>query len=165
MTHLSTKALAIAAAAVLGTATVAGAARAETVADLAARESRLGTFARLARSAGLEDILRSRGPYTVFAPTDAAFGRLPPAELQALERPENRERLRAMLGFHVAPVLHMMVPGEDGALTLPTLGGGRMTLARGDNQAFRVNGSARTVAVNIRADNGMLNLIDAVQVP
>src|SRR5690242_17444133 len=60
-------------------------------------------FVHAVKAAGLADTLESPGPYTVFAPTDAAFGRLPPGTLDRLVRPENREGLVRLLSYHIVP--------------------------------------------------------------
>jgi uncharacterized surface protein with fasciclin (FAS1) repeats len=74
-----------------------------TLAGALAAEPSLTTFARLVRAAGLEDMLRQDGPFTILAPNDAAFRVMPKSDLEGLLEPENRDRLVQMLTYHIVP--------------------------------------------------------------
>ena len=139
-------------------------AQTQTVSDTIRAMPGLSTFADLIRSSGLDSQLSSASSVTVFAPTNEAFDRVPYAQLIALQRPENAERLRAVLLNHVSPVQHTFIAGGDGRITLPTRQGGQLVLTRREDHSFRVNG-APVVVTNLRASNGMVHLIDTVQMP
>jgi uncharacterized surface protein with fasciclin (FAS1) repeats len=71
--------------------------------SVAKQKSQFNTFTKVIEAAGLTETLSAQGPVTIFAPTDEAFAKLPPAELEALLRPENREKLVKILSYHVVP--------------------------------------------------------------
>lgn len=108
------------------------------------------------------DTLRGEGPFTVFAPTDAAFAALPAGTLDSLLEPENRDQLVAILTYHVIPGRYpaARVAGLDQATTVQ---GGRVDIAAsGDSVTV---GGARVVAADVVASNGVIHVIDKVLVP
>lgn len=124
-----------------------------------------GTFRTLAaalEAAGLVSTLESEGPFTVFAPTDEAFAKLPPETLNSLLKPENREQLRSVLLYHV-------VPGRvfsDAALKAgkaTTAQGSAITIATKDGKAMVNN--AGLVKTDVNASNGVIHVIDTVILP
>jgi uncharacterized surface protein with fasciclin (FAS1) repeats len=116
---------------------------------------RLKIFVDLVRAAGLTDLLRSEGPYTVFAPTDRAFDRMPPRELDALMA--DSTRLAEVLGHHVVEG-RVKAPQPETPRTATPMNGGELRLtSRVD--AYHVN-EARLVQTNIRASNGVIHAID-----
>jgi uncharacterized surface protein with fasciclin (FAS1) repeats len=131
--------------------------------DIVATAAEAGPFTTLLKAAevaGLADVLKSAGPYTVFAPTDAAFAALPAGALQGLlAKPEE---LRSVLLYHV-------VAGEVpasvamGLSEAPTMNGAKLTLHVADGQ-LHVDGATVTQA-DIRASNGVIHVIDAVVLP
>ncbi|MCA8948353.1 MAG: fasciclin domain-containing protein [Planctomycetes bacterium] len=121
-----------------------------------------GTLLRAAEAAGLVDTLRGDGPLTVFAPTDAAFEKLGKHAVTALLQADNRDRLRAILTYHI-------VPGEFGAddvlgrFALPTANGQRVPVEmNGDGAAI---GGAGLVKTDVRCSNGIIHVLDAVMMP
>lgn len=122
-----------------------------------------GSFTTLATAlteADLVSALKGDGPFTVFAPTDEAFAKLPKATLQSLLRPENRERLVEILTYHVVPgeldAKHVL-----GAKTLTTLNGQRVDI---DAEHITIDG-AKITATDIECSNGVIHVIDTVIVP
>jgi uncharacterized surface protein with fasciclin (FAS1) repeats len=135
----------------------------EPLVDIVATAQAAGQFNTLlaaVEAAGLTSTLRSNGPFTVFAPTDAAFAAVPSATLNALLA--DPAALAAVLGYHV-------VPGSVDAsqvVTLtsaPTVNGKRLPITV-TNGVVRVDG-VRVVATDVRASNGIIHVIDAVLVP
>lgn len=111
------------------------------------------------KAAGLVETLKGDGPFTVFAPSDEAFARIPAAELEALMA--DREKLRAVLTYHVVAgkVTSKEVTGLDGATTVQ---GQVVSIDAGDG--VRVDG-ARVVQADIEASNGIIHVIDRVIMP
>lgn len=120
------------------------------------------TLAAALGAAGLIDTLKGSGPFTVFAPTDAAFAALPAGTVDNLLRPENRDRLVAILTYHV-------VPGSLPAARVATLD--QTATVNGDTIAIRASGDgvtvngARVVQADVAASNGVIHVIDAVLMP
>ena len=134
-----------------------GAAREPDLVDQAAGMANLSIFRQAVDSAGLEGAIRGPGPMTVFAPTDAAFEKLPEGALVDLLREENRSQLRAILLNHVAPGRLLLAKRE-----VQTLHGAPVSLdAVGP---YRVGG-ATVVQHDLQASNGVLHVIDSVLVP
>lgn len=134
-------------------------------ADIVATAKAAGQFNTLlaaVKAAGLEDTLKGPGPFTVFAPNDDAFAKLPAGTVDTLLKPENKEKLRAVLTYHV-------VSGKVGSTdasklsTAKTVNGKELKLASG-GQGLTVNG-AHVVKADIAASNGVIHVIDAVVIP
>lgn len=132
------------------------------VVDTAVAAGQFNTLAAALKAAGLVDTLKGDGPFTVFAPTDAAFAALPAGTVENLLRPENRDQLVAVLTYHVVPGEYPVarVAGMDAA---DTVNGQRLEIGtRGD--AVTVGG-ARVVQVDVEASNGVIHVIDKVLIP
>jgi uncharacterized surface protein with fasciclin (FAS1) repeats len=137
---------------------MASAAQAADIVDTAVAAGNFNTLATALKAAGLVETLKGSGPFTVFAPTDAAFAKVPPEQLQALLN--DKEKLIAVLTYHVVPGAVMskdvqagMVKTVQGSsLTVSTMGG------------VKVN-NANVTAVDIVADNGVIHVIDTVVLP
>lgn len=133
-----------------------------TLLDAARQDGRFGTFLAAAEAAGLSDALESDGPFTIFAPTDAAFAALPDGRLEELMNEENRVELTEVVSYHVVPE---EVPGdelEDGA-ELGTVNGATLPVSVEDGAT--ILGNATVAAPGIVAGNGILHAVDAVIVP
>ena len=111
-------------------------------------------------AAGLVETLQGEGPFTVFAPTDAAFAALPEGLLEKLLLPENIAALTAILTYHVVPGMVMSTDVTAGDVA--TVEGS--TIAITTDMGVMVNG-ANVVAVDVAASNGVIHVIDAVIVP
>ena len=136
-------------------------ARADIV-DTAVQAGQFKTLAAALQAAGLVDTLKGPGPFTVFAPTDAAFAALPPGTLDSLLKPENHARLVAILTYHVVPgrVTAAQVAGMDSATTVE----GDALAIRASGGAVTVN-DARVVNADVAASNGVIHVIDKVLLP
>lgn len=118
------------------------------------------TLAQAVQAAGLTDALTGNGPFTVFAPTNEAFNKLPPGTLDTLLKPENRDLLTDVLKYHVVPG---RVPSDDLKTGgLDTLNGG--VAVRKTPDRVIVN-NANVVAPNVPASNGIVHGIDRVLIP
>jgi uncharacterized surface protein with fasciclin (FAS1) repeats len=124
-----------------------------------------GSFTTLAKALAAADLvatLKAPGPFTVFAPTDDAFAKLPAGTLDDLLKPENKAKLRRVLTYHV-------VPGKVMAADVVKVSSARAV--SGDTLSIAVNGGtvmvdqARVVKTDIGASNGVIHVIDAVMLP
>ena len=120
------------------------------------------TLVAAVKAAGLVDTLSGAGPFTVFAPTNAAFGKLPAGTVDMLVKPENKETLTRILTYHVVAgrVDSSQVAGLDSATTV----NGADVAISVDGGSVRVN-SSNVTAVDIEASNGLIHVIDAVLLP
>jgi uncharacterized surface protein with fasciclin (FAS1) repeats len=132
---------------------------AKDIVDTAVSAGQFNTLATALEAAGLVDTLKGPGPYTVFAPTDAAFAKLPKADLDALLA--DKTKLTAVLTYHVVPGKVMAADVKAGAVQ--TVEGHSLTIAV-DNAKVMVDG-ANVTATDIVADNGVIHVIDSVVVP
>ncbi len=134
----------------------------ESLIEVARNAGSFGTLLAAVDAAGLTHDLMGEGPFTVFAPTDDAFGALPDGTVASLLEPENRDKLREILTYHVASGrLYGADLFEDGEVR--TLSG-RTVNVRVANGSLRAN-DARVVAADIDAANGVVHVIDAVLIP
>lgn len=134
-------------------------------ANIPATADKAGTFKTLlaaVKAAGLVDVLSGDGPFTVFAPTDEAFAKLPKGTVESLLKPENKDKLVAILKYHV---VSGRVFSDDAvkAEKAETLQGQDVRIAVKDGKAM-VNES-RLVATDIDASNGVIHVVDAVLLP
>jgi uncharacterized surface protein with fasciclin (FAS1) repeats len=133
--------------------------------DIVTVASNAGTFNTLVaavKAAGLADILQNDGPFTVFAPTDAAFAKLPRGAIEALLA--DNDKLKAVLTYHVVPGSLMASDiVKMGAGEIETVHGAPVQVTLRDGKVF-VDG-AKVVSTNIIASNGIIHVIDAVIVP
>lgn len=148
-----------------GTSATAGhhkSGRSADIVDVAASAGQFGTLAAALEAAGLDDTLRGAGPFTVFAPTDEAFAKLPAGTVEHLLKPENRDQLVAILTYHVVPG---RVYGSDVAKlsSAKTANGADLTIRTGDH-GIAVDG-ANVIKTDIPASNGVIHVIDAVITP
>jgi uncharacterized surface protein with fasciclin (FAS1) repeats len=127
-----------------------------------------GSFKTLAAALGAADLvgtLKGDGPFTVFAPTDDAFAKLPAGTVEELLKPENKDKLRDILLLHV-------VPGKVAAADVvklkeaTTAGGGKLSIDTADGvKVGTAAGSATVVKTDIPAKNGLIHVIDSVLLP
>ena len=123
------------------------------------------TLVKLIKAAGLVEALQQPGPYTVFAPTDAAFAKLPKATLEALTKPENKEQLKAILLYHVVKgkVTAEAVMTMKSPTSVTTLNRAKILITHTKN-SVNVN-RARVTTPDVMATNGVIHVIDAVLMP
>ncbi|UCD74955.1 MAG: fasciclin domain-containing protein [Phycisphaerales bacterium] len=134
----------------------------DSIVTVASKAGSFGTLLAAATAADLADVLNSEGPFTVFAPTDEAFAKLPEGTVENLLKPENREHLKAVLTYHVVPG---RVYSSDAlkAGSAKTVQGKSVHISARGGRAF-VN-DARLVALDIDANNGVIHVIDSVMLP
>ena len=142
--------------AALGSAVFA--AQAKDIVDTAVAAGDFKTLATALQAAGLVDTLKGPGPFTVFAPTDAAFAKIPKAVLDALLK--DKAKLTAVLTYHVVPGKVMAADVKAGPVK--TVQGGSLTVAT--MGGVTVN-QAKVTATDIVADNGVIHVIDSVVMP
>lgn len=134
-----------------------------TVVDVAASNPDFSTLVAAIKAAGLVDALNSKGPFTVFAPTNAAFAALPAGTVENLLKPENKAKLTAILTYHVIPAKIESPALAGKTLTSPaTLQGG--TLAIEGTKGVKIN-NATVTAADVKASNGVIHVIDKVLLP
>lgn len=150
--------------ALAGATMMVSGAQAANIVETASEAGTFGTLLAAAQAAGLADALATTDNITVFAPTDEAFAALPAGTVESLLLEENRDQLVAILTYHVLPreLRSTDLPGRTIAVrTLNTSDTLRVTKSHG---AVTVDG-ANVVAADIRADNGVIHVIDSVLMP
>jgi uncharacterized surface protein with fasciclin (FAS1) repeats len=130
--------------------------------DLAVGTDILSTLVAAVQAADLVEVLQGDGPFTVFAPTNEAFAKLPEGTVENLLKPENKDQLIAVLTYHVVPGKVMSGDLSDN-MNATTVQGTDVNI-RVNNYGVRVNG-ARVVQANIEATNGVVHIIDTVILP
>ena len=135
------------------------------IVDTAVGAGSFNTLAAALGAAGLVDTLKSAGPFTVFAPTDAAFAKLPPGTVETLLKPENKAKLADILTYHV-------VSGKVMASTVVTMNGKKVATVNGAEVTIKVDVSggvmvdgAKVVTTDIDCTNGVIHVIDSVILP
>ncbi len=131
--------------------------------DNAMNASNVTTLVAAVAAAGLVDTLKSAGPFTVFAPTNAAFEALPAGTVESLLLPENRAQLVDILTYHVVPGTYTMSDLTDGQ-TLTTVQGDVLTIGKVGNE-ITINGSAMVETADVISSNGVTFVIDGVLLP
>lgn len=122
------------------------------------------TLVAAVKAADLVDTLKGDGPYTVFAPTDEAFDKLPKGTLEELLKPENKDKLKAILTYHV-------VSGKVMAADVVKLDGKKVKTAEGNEVEIKVDGDtvmvgkAKVTKTDIETSNGVIHVIDTVLLP
>jgi uncharacterized surface protein with fasciclin (FAS1) repeats len=137
-----------------------------SVLDAAAAAGNCTIFLAAVKAADLTQTLAGPGPFTVFVPTDAAFAKLPAEELADLLKPENKARLRTLLGYHVIPAelqLHDEATGDVAFGSAAAMAGGDLHFSAIDGTTA-VDG-LRVTKRDIKATNGYIDLIDTVMLP
>ncbi len=141
-------------------------AQAANIVEIAASTGKFNTLLAAAKAAGLVDALSGGGPITVFAPTDAAFAKLPAGTVESLLKPENKGQLANILKYHVVKgaIFAKDVPRTPTHVrTLKSTGDKTIRAVR---RGGRVNiDNARVIQANIRADNGVIHVINRVLIP
>ena len=145
-----------------------------TVVDLAVGSPDFSTLVTAVQAAGLAETLSGKGPFTVFAPTNAAFAKLPAGTVDTLVQPANREQLTRVLTYHVVPgrinaaQLTQRIRRGGGTATLTTVQGGKLTARlRGSTVVLTdaKGGTSRVTKTNLNASNGVIHAIDTVVMP
>lgn len=132
------------------------------IVDTAISAGSFKTLVAAVQAAGLIDTLKGAGPFTVFAPTDDAFAKLPAGTVENLLKPENKDKLVAILTYHVVP----------GKVMAADVSGKNLMVKSVEGSEIKVNGmsgvmvdNAKVVQADIAADNGVIHVIDTVIMP
>ena len=132
-----------------------------TIVDVATSNGSFKTLVAALKAADLTSVLEGEGPYTVFAPTDKAFAALPKGTVETLLKPENKEKLKKVLTYHVLP----------GKVESATIKGGRIATVEGSSVNLAVRGknvtvnNAKVTTPDVEASNGVIHAIDRVILP
>ena len=153
--------LATAAAAALALGTVG--AQAADIVGTAVKNGNFTILVAALKAAGLVETLEGKGPFTVFAPTDDAFKKLPKHVLDELLKPENKDRLVKILTYHVVPGKVMSTDLTAPVTTPKTVEGSKLWIDV-DKSGVRVN-QAKVVTADIVTSNGVIHVIDSVLIP
>jgi uncharacterized surface protein with fasciclin (FAS1) repeats len=155
--------LATACALAIATPSLAQAAAKADIVDTAVAAGQFKTLAAALNAAGLVRTLKGPGPFTVFAPTDAAFAKLPAGTVETLLKPENKAQLVAVLTYHVVPG-SVMSSALAGKVTDAKTVEGRTVKVDATKGGVSVNG-AKVVTADVAATNGVIHVIDTVLLP
>ncbi len=137
-------------------------AQSKNIVELAVGADNLKTLVAAVKAGGLVETLQGDGPFTVFAPTDAAFAALPAGTLEMLLKPENKDKLVAILTYHV-------VAGK--VMSTDLSNGQKAKTVQGQNVTVSISGGtvkisgAKVVAADVKASNGVVHIIDKVILP
>lgn len=169
----SIKVLAVAIIATLGSLSLQAQAT-KTVVENAIGSKDHTTLVAAVKAAGLVETLSGKGPFTVFAPTNDAFAKLPKGTVETLLKPENKAMLQAVLTYHVVAgnldskaVVAAITTGK-GSVTLTTVQGGKLVASLSGKNVILTddNGNKSTItAVDIMSSNGVIHVIDTVVLP
>jgi uncharacterized surface protein with fasciclin (FAS1) repeats len=133
----------------------------KTIVDIAGKNKSFSALVSALKAADLVETLSGEGPYTVFAPTNAAFAKLPKGTLKKLFKPENKEQLKKILTYHVMA----------GANTTKTLKSGTFETVEGSKITVKIRGkkvtinNAKVIMTDVKASNGIIHVIDTVLMP
>jgi uncharacterized surface protein with fasciclin (FAS1) repeats len=134
----------------------------QDVVDTAVAAGQFKTLAAALSGAGLTNTLKGPGPFTVFAPTDAAFAKLPAGTVESLLKPENKDKLTAILTYHV--VSGRVMAADVGKLQEAKTVNGKMLTVSTKGGGVMIN-DAKVTATDIAASNGVIHVIDSVILP
>jgi uncharacterized surface protein with fasciclin (FAS1) repeats len=134
---------------------------AKTVVEIALGSPDHTTLVAAVKAAGLVETLSGPGPFTVFAPTNAAFDKLPAGTVESLLKPENKDKLIAILTYHVVPASVMATDVKTGEA--PTVNGKKLTI-KADGMGVTVN-NAKVTATDLVGSNGVIHVVDTVILP
>lgn len=131
------------------------------IVNVASETENLSTLVKALKAAGLVETLEGEGPFTVFAPTNEAFNKLPEGTLESLLMPENKEKLKQILTYHV--VAGKVASGDlVNGMTAETVEGSEIRITMGDHVMIN---DATVVTADVEASNGVVHIIDTVIMP
>lgn len=135
----------------------------KTIVDIAASNKSFKTLVAAVKAADLVETLSGKGPFTVFAPTDEAFAKLPAGTLEFLLKPENKSALVKVLTYHVVAGNVYAKDIKDGSALVQTVDGGSIKVTKTKNKVV-IDGS-KVIKADIKASNGVIHVIDQVLIP
>ena len=121
------------------------------------------TLVAAVKAAGLVETLKGKGPFTVFAPTNMAFAKLPAGTVDTLVMPENKAKLTSILTYHVVPGAYKAADLKDG-MKLKTVNGQELTFTMKDGKLM-VNGTSMVEIADVMSSNGVTHVVDTVFMP
>lgn len=133
----------------------------KTIVGVAASAGQFNTLVAAVKAAGLVDTLNGKGPFTVFAPTDEAFAKLPAGTVEDLLKPENKEKLTAILTYHV--LSGKIMAADVKTSSAKTVNGKDVVIKVTDGKV--TIGAANVIKTDILATNGVIHVIDTVLIP
>ncbi|SHN21848.1 fasciclin domain-containing protein [Flavobacterium xinjiangense] len=145
-----------------------------TIVDVAAGNADFSTLVTAVKAAGLVETLSSEGPFTVFAPNNAAFAKLPAGTVDGLLKPESLDKLKAVLTYHVvsgkfdAATVIDVINKNNGKYTVTTVQGGTIVLSLKEGKVMLTDangGTATVILADVAASNGVIHAIDTVVMP
>lgn len=146
----------------------------ETIVGVAASNSNFTTLVAAVKAAGLLDVLNGNGPFTVFAPVNSAFNKLPKGTVGTLLKPENKKLLTAILTYHVvagkfkANDVIKAIQSNGGKFTVKTVQGGTLTASLSNGKVILTDakgGTSTVIITDVKASNGVVHAIDSVVMP
>ena len=138
----------------------------KNIVEVAVGNPDFSTLVTAVKAAGLVETLSGEGPFTVFAPTDAAFAKLPADTLASLLKPENKDQLAGILTYHVVGAKVMAADVKPGAVK--TVNGAEFTVSVEGSDVIITDGQgnkSKVVATDVAASNGVIHVIDTVLLP
>ena len=132
------------------------------------------TLVAAVKAAGLVDTLSGKGPFTVFAPTNEAFAKLPKGTVETLLKPQNKAKLQAVLTYHVLSGTHSAdqimadIKAGDGKAVYTTVQGGKITIMMKDSSLILTDengGESRITIADVFQSNGVIHVVDTVILP
>lgn len=149
-------------ASLLFTTAAFAASPAKDIVDTAISAGSFNTLVAAVKAAGLAATLKGPGPFTVFAPTDAAFAKLPAGTVEDLLKPENKAKLQAILTYHVVP--GQLMAKDVVKLSMAKTVNGQALTVKTSGKSVMVDG-ANVVKTDIGCSNGVIHVIDSVVLP
>lgn len=137
------------------------ASKVQDIVGVAASAGSFNTLVAAVKAAGLVETLQGEGPFTVFAPTDAAFAKLPAGTVESLLLPENKQKLINILTYHV--VAGKVMAADVKTMQAKTVNGAELAITVGSG-GVSVN-NAKVIATDVAASNGVIHVIDTVVLP
>lgn len=146
----------------------------ETIVGVAAANKNFTTLVAAVKAAGLVDVLNGDGPFTVFAPVNAAFDKLPEGTVGTLLKPENKKLLTAVLTYHVvagkfnAKDVVKAIKANNGKFVIKTVQGGKLTASIKNGNVILTDAKGNTskvIITDVKASNGVVHAIDSVVMP
>lgn len=157
-----------------GTDSGAAAQPTATIIDIAVANAAFSTLTKAVQAADLAGPLGGTGPFTIFAPTNDAFAKLPDGTLDTLTKPENKAALTSLLSYHVvsgavtSADIAKQIQAGGGKATLTTVSGGTLTASMDGNDVVLTDakgGKSRVVVTDVKASNGIVHAVDTVVMP
>ncbi len=138
-------------------------ARTGNIVQVAVANGSFKTLVAAVKAAGLANTLSGKGPFTVFAPTDDAFAKLPAGTVEFLLKPENKPALIKVLTYHVVAGKVLAKDIKSGSVLVPTVSGSSIKVTK-TTKAVVIDG-AKVIAADVKASNGVIHVIDTVLLP